>query len=99
MATNSDLIRVENVTKEYNNGEVRALNESSLTVERGEVVAIIGPSGSGKSTLLRCLNMLEVPTSGISISTEWIWRTSPWTWICTGERWAWCSSTSTCSPT
>ena len=64
MATNSDLIRVENVTKEYNNGEVRALNESSLTVERGEVVAIIGPSGSGKSTLLRCLNMLEVPTSG-----------------------------------
>ena len=64
MATSSDLIRVENVTKEYNNGEVRALNESSLTVARGEVVAIIGPSGSGKSTLLRCLNMLEVPTSG-----------------------------------
>ena len=64
MATSSDLTRVENVTKEYNNGEVRALNESSLTVARGEVVAIIGPSGSGKSTLLRCLNMLEVPTSG-----------------------------------
>ena len=64
MATNSDLIRVENVTKEYNNGEVRALNESSLTVARGEVVAIIGPSGSGKSPLRRCLNMLEVPTSG-----------------------------------
>ena len=64
MATSSDLIRVENVTKEYNNGEVRALNESSLSVARGEVVAIIGPSGSGKSTLLRCLNMLEVPTSG-----------------------------------
>ena len=64
MATSSDLIRVENVTKEYNNGEVRALNESSLSVARGEVVAIIGPSGSGKSTLLRCLNMLEVPTAG-----------------------------------
>ena len=64
MATSSDLIRVENVTKEYNNGEVRALNESSLSVARGAVVAIIGPSGSGKSTLLRCLNMLEVPTSG-----------------------------------
>ena len=64
MATSSELIRVENVTKEYNNGEVRALNESSLTVARGEVVAIIGPSGSGKSTLLRCLNMLESPTSG-----------------------------------
>jgi polar amino acid transport system ATP-binding protein len=64
VATNSELIRVESVTKEYNNGEVRALNESSLSVARGEVVAIIGPSGSGKSTLLRCLNMLEVPTSG-----------------------------------
>ncbi len=64
MATSSELIRVEKVTKEYNNGEVRALNESSLSVARGEVVAIIGPSGSGKSTLLRCLNMLETPTSG-----------------------------------
>ena len=64
METRSELIRVENVTKEYNNGEVRALNESSLSVAKGEVVAIIGPSGSGKSTLLRCLNMLEIPTSG-----------------------------------
>ena len=64
MATSAELIRVESVTKEYNNGEVRALNESSLSVAKGEVVAIIGPSGSGKSTLLRCLNMLEVPTSG-----------------------------------
>ena len=64
MATNNELIRVENVTKEYNNGEVKALNESSVCVAKGEVVAIIGPSGSGKSTLLRCLNMLEVPTSG-----------------------------------
>ena len=64
MATSTELIRVESVTKEYNNGEVRALNESSLSVAKGEVVAIIGPSGSGKSTLLRCLNMLEVPTSG-----------------------------------
>ena len=53
MATSSDLIRVENVTKEYNNGEVRALNESSLSVARGAVMDIIGPSGSGRSPLLR----------------------------------------------
>ncbi len=64
METSTDLIRVEKVTKEYNNGEVKALFETDLTVKKGEVVAIIGPSGSGKSTLLRCLNLLEVPTSG-----------------------------------
>ena len=64
MGTNDDLIRVENVKKEYNKGTVKALNGCNLTIRRGEVVAIIGPSGSGKSTLLRCLNMLETPTSG-----------------------------------
>ena len=64
METGNDIIRVENVVKEYNNGEVKALSGCSLSVKKGEVVAIIGPSGSGKSTLLRCLNMLEVPTSG-----------------------------------
>ena len=63
MATGSELIRVENVTKKFKGG-VTALNECSLTIARGEVVAIIGPSGSGKSTLLRCLNLLEIPTSG-----------------------------------
>ena len=63
MATGSELIRVENVTKKFKGG-VTALNECSLTIARGEVVAIIGPSGSGKSTLLRCLNLLETPTSG-----------------------------------
>jgi polar amino acid transport system ATP-binding protein len=55
---------VVDVVKEYNKGEVKALNGCSLTVNRGEVVAIVGSSGSGKSTMLRCLNMLEVPTSG-----------------------------------
>ena len=64
MATNNELIRVVDVVKEYNKGEVKALNGCSLTVNRGEVVAIVGSSGSGKSTMLRCLNMLEVPTSG-----------------------------------
>ena len=55
---------VENITKEYNHGEIKALAGCSLTIRKGEVVAIIGASGSGKSTFLRCLNMLESPTSG-----------------------------------
>ena len=63
MATGSELIRVDSVTKKFKGG-VTALNECSLSISRGEVVAIIGPSGSGKSTLLRCLNLLETPTSG-----------------------------------
>ena len=65
MATsNNELIRVEHVVKEFDGGAVKALNDCNLSINRGEVVAIIGPSGSGKSTLLRCLNRLEVPTSG-----------------------------------
>ena len=65
MATsNNELIRVEHVVKEFDGGAVKALNDCNLSINRGEVVAILGPSGSGKSTLLRCLNLLEVPTSG-----------------------------------
>ena len=65
MATsNNELIRVEHLVKEFDGGAVKALNDCNLSINRGEVVAIIGPSGSGKSTLLRCLNLLEVPTSG-----------------------------------
>ena len=64
MVTDTDLIRVEDVCKEYGGGSVHALSHCNLSVKKGEVVAIIGPSGSGKSTLLRCLNLLEQPTSG-----------------------------------
>jgi polar amino acid transport system ATP-binding protein len=56
------MIVIRDLRKHF--GSVRAVNGVSLTVERGEVVVIIGPSGSGKSTLLRCVNYLEVPTSG-----------------------------------
>lgn len=64
METRSELIKVIDVTKEFNGGKIKALNGCNLTINKGEVVSIIGPSGSGKSTLLRCLNLLEVPTSG-----------------------------------
>lgn len=65
MATsNNVLISVQHLVKEYNHGTVHALNDCSLEIQKGEVVAIIGPSGSGKSTLLRSLNLLEQPTSG-----------------------------------
>ena len=55
-------IHVENLRKNFDGLEV--LKDISLDVHEGEVVCIIGPSGSGKSTFLRCLNHLEVPTSG-----------------------------------
>ena len=65
METNTDyIISVRDLVKEYNHGEVVALNHCDLDVKKGEVVAIIGPSGSGKSTLLRSLNLLEEPTAG-----------------------------------
>ncbi|MBS5048163.1 MAG: amino acid ABC transporter ATP-binding protein [Firmicutes bacterium] len=62
--TSNKLISVQHLVKEYNHGTVKALNDCSIDIARGEVVAIIGPSGSGKSTLLRSLNLLEQPTSG-----------------------------------
>lgn len=46
-------------------GQLHVLKGIDFTVEQGEVLAIIGPSGSGKSTLLRCINLLEMPDSGI----------------------------------
>ena len=61
---NDILIRVEDLQMHFKDGDIKALDGVSAEVHKGEVVVIIGPSGSGKSTLLRCLNLLEVPTSG-----------------------------------
>lgn len=59
----NEIIKVSNL-KKYYGSSIKALDDVSLTIEKGEVLVIVGPSGSGKSTLLRSLNLLEMPTSG-----------------------------------
>ncbi|RDU35196.1 peptide ABC transporter ATP-binding protein [Neobacillus piezotolerans] len=56
------MIKVEDLRKNF--GKLEVLKGITTSIKEREVVAIIGPSGSGKSTFLRCMNMLEVPTSG-----------------------------------
>lgn len=57
------MLRIENLTKRYQTGDL-ALDNVSLEIPRGQVMALIGPSGAGKSTLIRCVNRLVEPTSG-----------------------------------
>ena len=56
------MLEVKNLKKSF--GDRKVLKGIDLNIEKGEVIGIIGPSGCGKSTLLRCINLLEVPTSG-----------------------------------
>ena len=56
------MIRIEHLRKEYPN--VTPLKDVNVTINKGDVISIIGPSGTGKSTLIRCINLLETPTSG-----------------------------------
>ena len=56
------MIQLEAIHKSF--GDTHVLRGVSLSIDRGEVVCIIGPSGSGKSTLLRCINYLEQPEGG-----------------------------------
>lgn len=61
-----EILRCEHVTKEYGEGntKIKALDDVSFSVEKGEFVSIVGPSGSGKSTLLHILGGVDKPTSG-----------------------------------
>ena len=59
----NNLIEVKNLTKQFGD-DLLAVNNITTSIKKGEIVVIIGPSGSGKSTFLRCLNLLEMPTSG-----------------------------------
>ena len=63
----SIIIRFTNITKIYQVGEeqVRALDGTSLTIQKNEYVAIMGPSGSGKSTMMNIIGCLDTPTSGL----------------------------------
>jgi len=56
------IVKIRNLKKTFGSEEV--LHNINLEVDKGEVVCVLGPSGSGKSTMLRCINLLEVPTSG-----------------------------------
>ena len=60
------MIELQNVSKTFptDKGQVEAVRDVSLKVEKGDIFGIIGLSGAGKSTLVRCINYLEVPTSG-----------------------------------
>ncbi len=58
----SNIIEMKNICKSY--GSTQVLHHIDFSVQEGEVVVIIGPSGSGKSTLIRCINCLEMISSG-----------------------------------
>ena len=71
-----EILRVENLCKTYGKGEnqVKALDNVSFSVNKGEFVAIIGPSGSGKSTLLHILGGVDKPTSGkVYVDGEYVY--------------------------
>lgn len=91
---NQPLIELKHVDKHY--GDLHVLNDINLSVDRGEVVVVIGPSGSGKSTMCRTINRLETIDSGeILIEGEPCRRKAKILPACV-PSWAWCFNSSTC---
>lgn len=69
----SSLLEVKNLHKKF--GDLEVLKGVNVTIEKGDVIAVIGPSGCGKSTFLRCLNLLETPTAGeIVLENEYVFK-------------------------
>jgi polar amino acid transport system ATP-binding protein len=67
MSANGEIVRAEGINKWFHRGrsnELHVIKDVDVSVEKGEVLVVIGPSGSGKSTLLRCLNFLAPPETG-----------------------------------
>ena len=80
------MIKIQDLRKSF--GKVEVLKGISTTIQKGEIIAIIGPSGSGKSTFLRCINLLETPTSGhIWVNEAEV--TNPKSQYYEGERASW----------
>ncbi len=77
---NKELISLKNISKLYNGGQIKALDNITLSILQGEFVSIVGPSGSGKSTLLNIMSGLDKPTKGevffknnkINSNKDWI---------------------------
>ena len=70
------MIELKHICKTFDSGggEVEALKDVSLTIEKGEIYGIIGMSGAGKSTLVRCMNLLSGPPPARFGSTGRSWR-------------------------
>jgi polar amino acid transport system ATP-binding protein len=82
VAADGAFLKVENLNKWFHRGTPRenhVLSDVNLTVDKGEVVVIIGPSGSGKSTLLRCINFIAPPETGrvVFLGREWTAESRP----------------------
>jgi len=74
------VLQIENLSKTFGSGEqaVHALRDATLSVEAGELAALIGPSGSGKSTLLLCVSLIQDPSAGsITVAGRDVWRDGP----------------------
>lgn len=64
MKQDNPIIRIEHLSKSFQEGQLKVLTDINLSIEQGDIFGIIGESGAGKSTLVRCINYLEVPNEG-----------------------------------